>query len=359
MDNLLPGYFAEVDKIDEYAWYQILKRFGDANIYQTWAYDASSSGNNNISHLVLKRNGEIVAAAQSKIVKVPVLNQKIAYIRWGPMWIVNQRERSLEVFSQAILALYNEYVHKRGFILRLRPLIYTDESELFLPILKKRGFTLVTHLKSNRTLIKNLGPELETLRRGLKKKWRHYLNQAERNGLFLEEGYDDNLFEKFIYIYDELVKRKKFARPNDINEYRLIQRNLPNEFKMKIILCRDENNYCAGIVCSAIGNTGISLFRATNQDGRKNKGMYVTHWHALKWFKEKGCYFYDLNGINPLKNPGTYEYKLGFLGKDGKDVYFLGQFDSYPNLKAAFLMWILDNILKTKRLLTSKMFKKY
>jgi lipid II:glycine glycyltransferase (peptidoglycan interpeptide bridge formation enzyme) len=45
--------------------------------------------------------------------------------------------------------------------------------------------------------------------------------------------------------------------------------------------------------------------------------------------KNSGCKYYNLNGINPLINPGTYHFKAGLSGKSGKDVYYLGRFDCY------------------------------
>ncbi len=37
---------------------------------------------------------------------------------------------------------------------------------------------------------------------------------------------------------------------------------------------------------------------------------------------------YNLNGINPTNNPGTYKFKKDLAGKNGKDVYYFGRFDS-------------------------------
>ena len=63
MRELDAGYAAEVDAMDEQTWCQILQLFDDANIYQTWAYEAVRCGRENVSHLSLRRRGDIVAIA--------------------------------------------------------------------------------------------------------------------------------------------------------------------------------------------------------------------------------------------------------------------------------------------------------
>ena len=117
MKKLSPGYSSEVDSVDKDTWLEILKGFCDTNIYQTWSYDAIRCGGNNISHLILKKNGDVVAAAQVRIVKIPFINLGIAYISWGPLWKLQGEENAIEVFSQSIRALRNEYSCRRGLVL--------------------------------------------------------------------------------------------------------------------------------------------------------------------------------------------------------------------------------------------------
>jgi hypothetical protein len=61
-----------------------------------------------------------------------------------------------------------------------------------------------------------------------------------------------------------------------------------------------------------------------------------------------------MSGINPERNPGTYAYKAGLCGKNGRDVYFLGLFDSYKGLINYFLFKGSDNV----RLMLRKLRKK-
>ena len=82
---MLPsGFSVDVDSVDKAGWHDVLDRFSDANIYQAWSYEAMRRDERGMSHLLLRRNGEAVAAAQVKIVKVPFLKVGVAYVLWFP-----------------------------------------------------------------------------------------------------------------------------------------------------------------------------------------------------------------------------------------------------------------------------------
>jgi len=322
-----PGYSAEIDAVDEAGWRRILAAFRDASIYQTWPYDEVRAGRNNISHLVLRKDGEAVAAAQARLMTLPLIGAGIAYVRWGPLWRRGSHETDAEPFRQAVRALRNEYACRRGLLVRLRPRLFKEIDPHFASILSAEGYA--PDLKVvERTLRLDLTKSTEELRKGMRPHWRRYLKVAEKNDLEVVEGSADALFEAFIGIYRELVRRKSFAEPNDIREFRMIQQRLPADQKMMILLCKAEGKLCAGLVCSAIGDTALYLFGATSDAGLKSRGSYLLHWRLIERLKSAGIATYDLHGINPEANPGTYKFKADLCGNNGQDVHFLGQFDT-------------------------------
>lgn len=325
------GYISEVDQVDKQAWSSIIGRFSDASIYQTWSYDAIRCGKENISHLVLRSDDEVVAAAQARIVRIPLVGMGAAYVRWGPLWQRRSQAPDPMAFRLALRALRNEYVCRRGLILRLFPAVYDDGSQSYTNVLLHEGYTPVPDEDPGRTLIMDVNQPIEDLRKKLDQKWRNCLNKAQRNQLEVIEGTDDNLFANFISLYRALLERKKFEEPNDINQFRLIQRDLPPEHKMRIFLCQSNNVRSAGVISAAVGETGIYLFGATNDEGMTNKGSYLLQWKAIEWMRNNGCRSYNLNGINPRKNPGSYHFKVGLSGKNGREVCYLGRFDCYSN----------------------------
>lgn len=324
---LQAGYTADIDSVDDREWYSLLARFADANIYQTWSYDEARCGRKRISHLVLKKNGSVVAVAQARIVRIPVLGAGIAYVRWGPLWRLRRTDPAPEVLEQALRALRNEYACRRKLVLRIYPALFDDAPAPLKAVLSEEGYSLVAGTR-DRTLLMDVRPPLSDLRAALRPHWQRELKVAEKLQLEVSEGTDDGFFESFIGIYREMVGRKGFTEPNDIREFRAIQRALPPQFKMRVMLCRAADTLCAGVIYSVVGQTAIYLFGATSNSGLRSRGSYLLQWRVIEALQKAGVAFYDLNGINPEVNPGTYKFKAELCGTGGKDVSFLGRFDA-------------------------------
>ncbi len=332
-------FSVEVDDGATSGWNQITREFVDANLYQTHSFDSVCTGGNaNVSHIVLKRHGRVAAAAQARIIKVRPFGIGIAYIRWGPLWRTHPNAADDQVFRQAVRAIRNEFANRRRMIVRLLPHLPEDETQPYRRILQEEGYVWKSGARKMRTILMDIRPSLDELFNGLDKKWRNCLTNARKQNLELVDGEEDALFQSFEPIYLEMKDRKKFESSSDPAVYREIQRKASPEEKMRVFLCKADGEVCAGAICSALGNTGIYLFGATTARGMKNNGSYLLQWRVLEWLKDRGCEWYNLNGINPEKNEGTYRFKARLAGKHGHDVYFLGQYDAYPNAAAEFLV---------------------
>jgi FemAB family len=336
-------YRAEFDSVEEEGWYQILREFDDANLYQTWAYGLVTYGRRKMSHLILKKNGNVTAAAQVRFEKLPFINLGIAYVQWGPLWMVRGAEPDVETFRQAIRALRDEYVRKRGLVLRLFPKLFEEEASLLLKVLEEEGFSSCKEVRK-RTILMDLNPSLEDLWAGMEGSCRRSVRLAMKYGLELLEGSEDTLFKTVVDIHKEMVSRKKFVPGSDIRQFRSMQAFLPEEFKMKVLVGRSKEGVCAGLICSAIGRTAIYLLGATSNAGMKSRGSYLLQWKLIEQLKRSGCTVYNLNGINPKRNPGTYKFKSRLAGKNGKDVYYLGRFDSRVSFFGYFCIELVDRL---------------
>lgn len=311
-------YQVEVDHITAPEWSEFLAHFEDANIYQTWSYGKVRWGQQNLSHLLLKRDDEIVAMAQLLVVQLPYFKVGMAHLRWGPLCHRKGRELEPEVVQKMADALYDEYARNRGLFLRILPNAYQEtlRAEVF-----KSAFSLYRseHFgpgDSYRTLVVDLSPPLDDLRKRLNQKWRNQLNRAERNDLRVVEDDGIDSFKTFIRIYDEMLARKQFAVSSDILEFERIQQDLPQGHRMRVFICEHEGLPVAGVVGTTMGNMAIYLFGATNEQGMKSKGAYLLQWRMIMWLKEIGVAFYNLGGINPQKNPGVHHFKEGLSGQD-------------------------------------------
>jgi lipid II:glycine glycyltransferase (peptidoglycan interpeptide bridge formation enzyme) len=89
---------------------------------------------------------------------------------------------------------------------------------------------------------------------------------------------------------------------------------------MKVSICFKGDEPMAGIVCSALGDSAIYLLGATSDAGLKMKGAYLLHWEMIKTLREEGVRYYDLGGIDPIKNPGVFSFKRGLSGADVRQI---------------------------------------
>jgi lipid II:glycine glycyltransferase (peptidoglycan interpeptide bridge formation enzyme) len=206
-----------------------------------------------------------------------------------------------------------------------------QEDQRYSEILREEGYELKRSAPQYRTILMNLDAPLDQLERGFHQKWRKHLNRARNNNLEIIEGQEDGFFQALGAIYREMLERKRFSGHADIDLYRKTQQSLDAEDKMTVVLCRLQGEVVAGALFSALGDTAVDLFRATSDRGVKTYGSYLVQWRVLEHLKQRGCRCYNLNGINPARNPGGYQFKSQLAGKNGREVDFLGPFDTYPN----------------------------
>jgi hypothetical protein len=311
-------YRAEINTVTSAEWSELLELFTDANIYQTWNYGSVRWGEENLSHLVLRRNHEVVGLAQVRIICPRLIRRGVAYLRWGPLCQLRGRELELETTRQMASALYEEYVRKRRLFLRILPNAFagSQRAEVFGAAFSQFKKASSNQANAERTFLLDLSLPLEELRKKLDQKWRNQLNRAEKNNLAIIEGDGIAEYRSFAQIYEKMWNRKKFDTTVDVSEFGRICQDLPPRLKLKILICEHQGKQVSSIVCSAIGNTGIYLLGATHDEGLNTKGAYLLQWTMIKWLKENGFQFYDLGGIDPEQNPGVYHFKQGFSGQD-------------------------------------------
>jgi lipid II:glycine glycyltransferase (peptidoglycan interpeptide bridge formation enzyme) len=223
-----------------------------------------------------------------------------------------------EVIHRMAEALQEEYVRKRRLYLRVLPnaLEGTARAGLFQAAFAGCQSEAFGPGESYRTLVLDLSPPLEELRKRLDQKWRNQLNRAERNGLTLVEGEEPEKFQVMVRMFREMRARKQFSQSSDLEEFGRMQEQLPPSQRMRVLICEDKGVPVAGAIVTAIGDSGIYLFGATSDQGLAAKGSYLLQWRFVQWLKESGKRSYNLGGINPETNPGVYHFKKGLSGQD-------------------------------------------
>lgn len=341
-----------IDTLDKHTWSEFIGLFDDATVYQTWSYASVMYGKSNLNHVIIKEKDVVVAIAQVAIRNFPSLYTATANVHWGPLWRRKGQIPEIEHLRQIIRVLRDEYVIKRRLLLRIWPNEIDRPDSAVRDILKSQGFFHNSQYPSYRTLHLCIAADLDELRKNLNQKWRNQLNRAEKDNLDIIEGTSDELYEVFLKLQKEMLSRKNYSPGVSYNDYRLIQNDLPEYIKMKIMICEHEGEPVSAAICSAIGNTGIYLLGATGDKGMKFNSSNLLQWNMIKWLKHHGCKKYDLGGIDPEGNPGVYRFKCGIVGKNGLDVQHVGQFVAHCTFRARLLAFLLVKTISVRKLIS-------
>lgn len=336
MSMLDSGYWAEVDRIDKDEWHALLPGFDDANFYQTWSFGEVTWGAKSLSHVVLYHEGRPVALAQLRILKFPVIRGGMAYLNWGPLWKPKtDRDNVLHLRNMA-RALKNEYVENRRLVLRIQPKIIKAHGnqwleELFLEEGYSRGPDPM------HTFIVDTHPPIDDIRQNLHRSWKRSLNFAEKQGLTLEEAERPEQYLKILGVYSQMKSRKRFFGHMQQDVLR-IHKDLPNELKLKIMLCLYQEEPVATLGWSRLGKICMPLIGATGDKGLELKSSFLLWWEMIKDSKANLADCCDTATVHEKRNPGGHFFKQGLAGKNAQEVGYIGRFDAYCSRPHFFLM---------------------
>jgi hypothetical protein len=315
--------------IDAREWVTLSGGFADRNYRQTWGFGVACAARVGAvsEHVAIRNDSQVIALADVRIKSIPLIGGGIAYVNGGPL--VRRSDGSGRgALAASLEILGEEYVRRRGFVLRIAPALGPPEwNEVQSRTCEDAGLKPVAGGGRYRTILVDLRPPLDAIRRSLAQKWRNCLNRAEKNGLTLRRGTDAALFDEFGRLFAALRGRKEFAVELDAAFYARVQAAQDPAEKFHVTLAEFEGRPVAGHVGSMLGESCVYLLGASNEEGLAQKASYLVQWDVIRSARDRGCQWYDLGGIDPENNPGVYHFKEG-LG--GMDITSPGPFESAP-----------------------------
>lgn len=325
---LAQGFSAQTSHIDVAEWDRHLPEFQGANFFQTFDGASEMGGRRTIHPLIVRRDGRVAGMAIAREMRIPLISAGFASVYFGPLWRRMGEPIDRENLRQAARALRNEFVGRKGLMLRISPRAFREDHDDHTPVLAEEGFTFIG--KSKRRLLINLEPSLDDLRAGMTAHARRNLRTAERNNLEIFEGDGSKDFDIFRALYAETASRKQLNTVREIDQFRNATERLPEELKPKLLLCRSNGEICAGNLYSSMGTTCAFFASAANKAGMELRAPYLLHWRSMVEAKQCGAQWYDLDGIDPKNDPGPYRFKSGLAGVNGRDTHTLGWFEASP-----------------------------
>lgn len=300
-------------------WRSLLGQFADANhkVLAEYAAAAARRVGATSENVAIIHNEETLGICNVRIKNLPCLPFGIAYINGGPLVLKNGDVTTLSRLSRCLSALHEEYVDKRGHVLRVVGSARAEDSlrqadASFI----ESGYQRAPAKGHYRTILVDLLRDLSQIRQGLDQKWRNILNKAERQGVSIEPRTDNDAFLIFDRIYRELVARKGFEADLGPDFFAELQGRLGEQDQFVIHLASHEGNVVAGHLGAYHGDTAVYLLGAATEAGLRLNASYLLQWQVIQHAQSRGCIWYDLGGVDPEQNPDVFRFKSRMGGRD-------------------------------------------
>jgi lipid II:glycine glycyltransferase (peptidoglycan interpeptide bridge formation enzyme) len=246
---------------------------------------------------------------------------KYLHLRHGPLINFSNEE----LLSKIVEFIKQKASQKGAHLVRISPLI--DNSQNNKDLLSKHGFMeATTHSRdAELTVVIDLEQSEEQILSDMRKNTRNLIKKAEKIGVEIKRVSDPSLFDDFLEIYNDTVNRQKWTAYS--GEY------IKNEFEIFSKVNRAEMfvAYYKGIAVAASifiihRNQVIYHHSGSLSDFRNLPSMYLLHWEAIKYFKQKGLEIYNFWGVSPenaKKHPwsGLSLFKRGFTKKEMEFIH--------------------------------------
>jgi len=311
-------------------WERAARATPDYSFRQAWAYsDELARRRRARAEFVRIDAGAPIGYASVRVKRLPLPGAGLAFVSFGPLVAggVNA-DGAVELLRRCLDALVREYVVDRRLALRIAPpLVAPDRAAGVEAVYRDAGFEPSEQAARYRTIIVDLRPPAEDIRRSLDQKWRNQLNNAERRGLAVAMDDGPEALGRFEPLFEQLRQRKDFAVDLDCAFFDRVQRAAQEGSRLVVATVSDGNRDVAGAVVDLAGETAVYVLGATTQEGMKCKAAYALHWSIMMAARDRGCRWYDLGGIDPQENPGVHHFKVGF---GGIDITAPGPFEIRP-----------------------------
>ena len=285
------------------AWKNTVSEFEGYSLLQTWEYaEAKSAGGLwTVERGLFTRGGITVGAAQVMIRRLPLVGGGLVWVNRGPLWY-----SSKIAFADVIKALKIFYVDDRGFYLRIAPpALEVDIAESSGKLAGERGWA---------SAVLDLSNPLETLRAGLKVKWRGHLNKAERSELDIQIGTKSE-FTTFLKSHTKFTATRNFDTSVTSEFLLKFQSQLPESQKLCAYLAYHSGELIGSVLMAKYGERCEYLAGNTTDQGRRLNVGQLLVWRAICTMKEQGLKSFDVSGMDPDVTPkGIYQFKEGLGG---------------------------------------------
>jgi len=169
-----------------------------------------------------------------------------------------------------------------------------------------------------RTIWIDLALGLDALSKKLDSQWRYGTRHALREGVIIRTTTAANDVSAFFNLCNSLSASKGFSLPgSEALMLELIHSALPNGAVSMKLYVGEVNGVIAGGALIARSGTHLHyLWGASDRRFSKYRVSEAVQWQVIEDGVTAGMTRYDLEGIDPIGNPGVYEFKRKMGGHE-------------------------------------------
>ena len=292
-------------------WEQHFSKISQSTLLQSYFYaQAACSVNYQRARWgLIKIDG--MAAGLVQILEASVLGRLFhaVILDRGPLWFEGYGDDSH--FEAFLETLNREFPARFGRRRRFIPEI-TDRPAVR-ALLERNGFKR-RGAETYQTIWLGLTPNLETLHKNLKKKWRNALSKAQRRNLRVEWDFEGAHLTWFLQGYALDKAQKNYDGPS-VKLMQALGRSFIAGKGLMIGRAMLDNRPVAAILIVCHGRSATYQIGWSSQEGRETAAHNLLLWEALAVLKGRGITDFDLGGINETQSEGIKIFKDGLGGR--------------------------------------------
>jgi peptidoglycan pentaglycine glycine transferase (the first glycine) len=176
-----------------------------------------------------------------------------------------------------------------------------------------------------RTIWIDLSCGSEALWKNLDKQWRYGVGRAHRLGVTVDVAAGAGEIARFAALCNTVAENKGFRLPGSAALMEELLRQAGGDVEARLFLAHFEGAMSAGAFVIRCGRSLHYIWGAIDRSMAQVRAGEAVQWAAIEWAIAQGCTRYDLEGIDPEENLGTYAFKKKMGGREvtlyGKQYY--------------------------------------
>ena len=189
--------------------------------------------------------------------------------------------------------------------------------------LREQGWSRsIFPLTSSLSMELDLSRSTEQLLAGMSQRWQKNLRRVEKRGLVVRQISEPDV-ERVCEIFNEMEDRKGLPQLFSREKMEHLFSSVRDE--LIFFQCEDGNGKVIAIRAALRSGTfATDYFAAADEEGLRMRASYLLLWRLIQYCKEAGVERYDLGGIDPVANPGVFDFKRR---TGARNIEALGEWD--------------------------------